>query len=69
MKPPGSVVTLTVNSWEGEGPEEGDFLRTSTGRCYKIEERHGKRLRCTVLEPDAVLSGEPGVWEWRWGKR
>jgi len=75
--PLGATVTLTVNSWDGERPVEGDFLRTETGRCYRIEfirwRQRGARtvatFRCRVLEDDAVRFGEPGVWGWAWASR
>lgn len=69
MKPAGAVVTLTVARWDGEPAVEGDFLRTRTGRCYRIDRVEGRRLVCTVLEKDAVREGEPGVWEWAWSPR
>jgi hypothetical protein len=69
MKGEGEAVTLTVNHWDGEGPEEGDFLRTGSGRCYRIDEVLGRRLRCTVLAHEAVEFGAPGVWWWEWSAR
>ena len=73
-KPVGAVVRLRADTWDGPPPEEGDFLRTDTGRCYLIEEikvtRGGKaNMRCRVLGVDAVSFGEPGVWHWRWSAR
>jgi hypothetical protein len=68
-KQPGERATLTVNAWEGDRPVEGDFLRTGTGRCYRIDEVRGRRLMVTVLENDAVQLGQDGVFEWRWTAR
>jgi hypothetical protein len=65
-------------SWWGEGspPGAGDFLRTLTGTCYKIEEAHPiredacrLRLRCTRLERNAVAYGEEGVYDLEWAPR
>lgn len=69
MRPAGAVVRLRVDSWEGEPAVPGDFLRTATGRCYKIDEIAGRTLVCTVLERDAVAPGEPGVFAWAWSAR
>lgn len=74
MKPVGSRVTMTVSWWGGHAlPTEGDFLRTSTGRCYRIDEvrMKGERgaLICTVLERDAVAASDPGVFLWAWAPR
>jgi hypothetical protein len=80
VRPPGSEVTLTVNSWGGDVPRgelEGDFLRTAAGSCYRIVEwrpsRAGSRslgrFRCVKLDRDAVQDGEPGVWRWEFGSR
>jgi hypothetical protein len=71
------TVTLTAKHWSGERPVEGDFLRTGTGRCYRIDfvrwRQRGAQvrgtLRCTVLEDDAVQAGQPGVFEWVWNRR
>lgn len=71
----GSIVTLRVVGGGVAWPiEEGDFLRTRTGRCYKVDSivwgRSGPRaMVCTVLDDDAVQFGEPGVWEWYWAPR
>lgn len=69
MRPVGALDTLTCNWWDAEPPEPGDFLRTRSGRCYVIESKSGRRLRCRVLEKDAVQFGEPGVWFWEWASR
>jgi hypothetical protein len=77
VKPEGARVTLRAFVWEGPLPEPGDFLRTNTGRCYRIDEqRLAKRdgvlrgpLHCTVLPRDAVQFGDPGVSRWTWGRR
>lgn len=76
-KPVGSSVRLTVNWYEGEVPVEGDFLRTDSGRCYRIDEFRARRpgsvtlgvFRCTVLEDDAVQFGDPGVFRWQFARR
>lgn len=73
----GAIVHLYSTSHDGWSLEEGDFLRTSTGRCYKVEhvrqrqQGAGQRItmKCRVLEDDAVQEGEPGVWSWRWNSR
>jgi hypothetical protein len=74
----GATVRLYVRWWEDEqtnAPEEGDFLRTDSGRCYRIDEVRKRKdgrvasLTCTVLEDDAVLPGEPGVFRWEWSSR
>lgn len=81
MKAPGTRARLTCYRWDGPpffGPEiEGDFIRTTAGSCYRIDEarrsRPGSRrvgvLVCTRLERDAVSPGEPGVHLWEWAKR
>lgn len=74
---PGTSCVMTV-AWWNEGapvPEPGDFLRTRTGSCYRIDEVRPGRVRpvssfrCTRLEKDAVAEGAPGVWMWEWKAR
>lgn len=69
---------MRASWWDGELPEEGDFLRTQAGSCYLIEEwrpaRPGSRslgvFVCTRLEHNAVQEGDPGVFEWAfWSAR
>jgi hypothetical protein len=74
LKAAGELVTLRVDSWDDDLPEEGDFVRTGTGRCYRIDEIRWRYSRpcalvCTVLDQDAVQPGDPGVWLWQWSKR
>lgn len=69
MKAVGERVVLRVDRWDGEQPEPGDFLRTSTGRCYRIDDVLNRHLRCTVLDDDAVQFGAEGVWRWEWSAR
>jgi hypothetical protein len=74
----GTECVLHVNSWEGEAwPEPGDFLRTDSGTCYRIEAflparfgtAHIGRWRVTRMMKDAVQFGEPGVFRWEFSKR
>ena len=75
----GATVWLVMRGFEGDEPlpDEGDFFRTSTGRCYLIEFRrlaqqgagYVARYRCRVLGDDAVKPGEPGVYAWSWAPR
>lgn len=77
MRPPGSVVKLTVLAFDGELPEPGDFLRTAAGSCYQVQEfkpsRPGSkslgRFVCMKLERDAVDRGDPGVFDWAFYSR
>lgn len=76
---PGTVCRLGLDWWDGELPLPipGDFLRTASGTCYRIEEvrlaRPGSKriatLVCTRLERDAVTDGAPGVWAWQFSAR
>lgn len=74
---PGTTCTLVVNDWAGPALEPGDFLRTKTGTCYRIDDvrptrpgsRTVARLRCTRLIRDAVQLGESGVHPWYWSPR
>jgi hypothetical protein len=74
---PGTRVTLRVESWEADWPVAGDFLRTESGSCYRIEEVRPARFGsaslgsfvCTRLERDAVRLGAPGVFVWRFAAR
>lgn len=73
---PGTQTTLWVHAWDGVWPEPGDFLRTPPGACYRIDEVRGARFGSaalgsfvvTRLDKDAVKLGQPGVFEWRFGR-
>jgi hypothetical protein len=66
---PGTTCTLHFKTWAGKPPEDGDFLRTPAGSCYRIDRVRGKTLHCTRLEHDAVRIGDPGVHWWVWNAR
>jgi hypothetical protein len=58
-------------------PDEGDFLRTPAGSCYRIDEvrptRPGSKaiamFVCTRLEREAVEFDQEGVWCWEFDSR
>lgn len=71
----GTTCTLSYDCEDGT-PASGDFVLTSAGSCYRIDEvrpsaRRASRfyLNVTRLEPDAVQPGEPGVWPLHWYRR
>lgn len=75
-KPPGSLVTLTYDS--PVTVEPGDYIRTRTGRTYRVEtERevrsaihpHRQRLLATVMEPDHVTEDDVTVHDMVWYSR
>lgn len=67
MKQPGDQTKLRVLWWDGEPPNAGDQLVTSTGRRYYIMDVRGSALVCIVLSKDDPVSGR--VFEWTWGRR
>lgn len=74
---PGTTCELHVNEWTDEWPEEGDFLRTDAGSCYRVLEfrparfgsAHIGHFHVMRLEKDAVQFGQPGVFRWAWAPR
>jgi hypothetical protein len=68
---------LRCESWDGELPEDGDFLRTRAGSCYLIREwrpaRAGSKslgtFVCERLPRGSVQFGEPGVHGWQFARR
>lgn len=72
-----SLVTLTMNSWDGPLPGPGMFLRTTSGRtAYEVVAftpcRPGSkavgRLRCRRTAPSEIPEGAT-VFDWQWAKR
>lgn len=79
-KEPGTTCRIGPYTWfghdSGDPPGEGDFLRTTTGTCYRIDTARtigGDSRRfmfgVTRLERDAVQLGEPGVYSLQWDGR
>lgn len=74
---PGSTCELRAEWWDGPLPPPDDFLRTSTGSCYRIEEvrecgpdaQARAVFRCVRLEKNAVGEDDPGVHPWSWSPR
>lgn len=70
------LVTLTVNSWDGELPRLGEFIKSERGRtAFKIVEivrptrpgtKHVCRFRC---ERHFALQNTDVVHAWQWSKR
>lgn len=70
------LVTLTVNSWQGDLPHLGDFVKAERGRtAFKIVEivipkrpgtRYIARFRC---ERHFALNDTDVVHPWQWSKR
>lgn len=73
----GTQVILWVYEWGADWPEPGDFLRTESGSCYRIEKVRPARFGsatlgsfvCTRLMKDAVQDGDPGVFRWHFATR
>lgn len=73
----GGLCTLTVNSWRGDLPLPGQYLKAARGRtAFLIVEivpakpgaRYRCKLRCERERPDRLHEGAV-VWPWIWAKR
>lgn len=69
MREPGTTCRLRISYWDGERPVAGDFLRTPSGTCYRIDRALPSVFEVTRLGKDAVQFGEPGVFTWVFDKR
>lgn len=72
----GTQCKLRCYHSDGPPPVEGDFLRTRTGTCYRIDRVRESTsghvayvFTVTRLGKDAVQFDAPGVCEWIWAKR
>jgi hypothetical protein len=68
----GTTAVFRCYWWPPEPPVEGDFLRTDSGSCYRIDEIRGSDydhiayvFTVTRLGKNAVEPGAPGVHPWR----